>query len=333
MPRDDEDIHDLAGAADASGASPHQPVLLEEAVAGLAIRADGTYVDGTFGRGGHSRLVLASLGPTGRLLAIDRDPEAAREAARIDDARFRFVAARFSALGRILDESGIERIDGLLLDLGVSSPQFDRPERGFSFRSTGPLDMRMDPGAGQSARDWLLSASAAEIAEVLRRYGDERAALPIAKAIAARRRELGATALQTTTELAGLVAGVLRRRGATRTTLGKDPATRTFQAVRIFVNQELEELANVLTVAVDRLAPGGRLVVIGFNSVEDRLVKRFMADASGRNAPRDPVRGAVLEGHAPRLRIVGRVLPDEAERARNPRARSAVLRIAQRVEK
>jgi len=315
-----------------SAPSPHLPVLLEQAIAGLAIRADGIYVDGTFGRGGHSRRILAELGPHGRLLGIDRDPEAAREAEGIADARFRFVASRFSALGDVLDALGIERIDGLLLDLGVSSPQFDRPERGFSFRSTGPLDMRMDPGTGVSAREWLLDASEAEIADVLRRYGDERAALPIAKAIAARRRDAGATALQTTTELAGLVAGVLRRRGATRSTLGKDPATRTFQAIRIFVNQELAELADVLKTAVDRLAIGGRLAVIGFNSIEDRLVKRFMADEAGRNAPRDPIRGDVLPGHAPRLRIVGRVLPDESERARNPRARSAVLRVAQRIQ-
>lgn len=315
-----------------SSRSPHLPVLLEQAVAGLAIRADGTYVDGTFGRGGHSRRILAELGPEGRLVGIDRDPEAAREAEALVDARFRFVASRFSALAEVLDGLGIDRIDGLLLDLGVSSPQFDRPERGFSFRSAGPLDMRMDPRSGISAREWLLGASESEIADVLRRYGDERAAIPIAKAIAARRRDAGAAALQTTTELAGLVAGVLRRRGATRSTLGKDPATRTFQAIRIFVNQELAELADVLKVAVERLAVGGRLVVIGFNSIEDRLVKRFMADEAGRNAPRDPVRGDVLPGHAPRLRIVGRVLPDEAERARNPRARSAVLRIAERVQ-
>lgn len=312
--------------------SPHLPVLLEEAVAGLAIRADGVYVDGTFGRGGHSRRILAELGPAGRLFGIDRDPEAAREAEEIEDERFRFVASRFSALGEVLDSLGVERIDGLLLDLGVSSPQFDRPERGFSFRSTGPLDMRMDPCTGMSAREWLLGASEADIADVLRRYGDERAALPIAKAIAARRRDAGAAALQTTTELAGLVAGVLRRRGATRSSLGKDPATRTFQAVRIFVNQELAELEDVLRTAVDRLAVGGRLVVIGFNSIEDRLVKRFMAEEAGRNAPRDPVRGDVLPGHAPRLRVVGRVLPGESERARNPRARSAVLRVAQRVQ-
>lgn len=315
-----------------SDRSPHLPVLLEEAVEGLAIRADGLYVDGTFGRGGHSRRILAALGPAGRLVAIDRDPEAAREAEAIDDPRFRFVASRFSALGEVLDRLGIDRIDGLLLDLGVSSPQFDRPERGFSFRSTGPLDMRMDPRTGVSAREWLLGASESEIADVLRRYGDERAALPIAKAIVARRRDAGTAALQTTTELAGLVAGVLRRRGATRSTLGKDPATRTFQAIRIFVNQELAELADVLKVAVERLAVGGRLVVIGFNSIEDRLVKRFMAEEAGRNAPRDPVRGNVLPGHAPRLRIVGRVLPDESERERNPRARSAVLRIAERVQ-
>ncbi|MCO5119983.1 MAG: 16S rRNA (cytosine(1402)-N(4))-methyltransferase RsmH [Burkholderiaceae bacterium] len=312
--------------------SPHLPVLLEQAVAGLAIRPDGVYVDGTFGRGGHSRRILAELGPTGRLVAIDRDPEAAREAAAITDGRFRFVASRFSALGEVLDALGIERIDGLLLDLGVSSPQFDRPERGFSFRSTGPLDMRMDPRTGVSAREWLLDASESEIADVLRRYGDERAALPIAKAIVARRRDAGAAALQTTTELAGLVAGVLGRRGATRSTLGKNPATRTFQALRILVNQELAELEGVLRTAVERLAIGGRLVVIGFNSIEDRLVKRFMAEEAGRNAPRDPVRGDVLPGHAPRLRVVGRVLPDESERERNPRARSAVLRVAQRVQ-
>jgi 16S rRNA (cytosine1402-N4)-methyltransferase len=313
----------------------HLPVLLEETVMALRIRADGVYVDGTFGRGGHSAAILARLGPAGRLLAIDRDPEAVAAARRwhegTGDARFSIAHARFSELGEVLDEQGVDAVDGVLLDLGVSSPQLDDPSRGFSFRADGPLDMRMDPTRGMSASEWLNKASEDEIAEVVRDYGEERFAVPIAKAIVARRGDAaGGAAFQTTGELARLVAGVVRRRSK-RPEMGKDPATRTFQALRIFLNQELEELAGVLSIAVDRLRPAGRLAVISFHSLEDRIVKRFIASESGRDAPRDPVRGTPLPGARIRLAPVARVLPGPAETEANPRARSAVLRVAERL--
>lgn len=311
----------------------HLPVLLEEALVGLRIRADGTYVDGTFGRGGHSAAILARLGPQGRLLAIDRDPQAVEAARRwheqTGDARFSIAHARFSQLAEVLDSQGVEAVDGVLLDLGVSSPQLDDPSRGFSFRADGPLDMRMDPTRGMPASEWLSKASEDEIAEVVRDYGEERFAVPIAKAIVARRGDPGG-ALQTTGDLARLVAGVVRSRRK-RPEVGKDPATRTFQALRIFLNQELEELAGVLSAAVDRLRPAGRLAVISFHSLEDRIVKQFIARESGRDAPRDPVRGTRLPGFRLRLRPVARVLPGPAEIAANPRARSAVLRVAERL--
>jgi len=283
----------------------HLPVLLHEAVAGLAIRPDGVYVDGTFGRGGHSRQILAALGPEGRLLALDRDPEAvaagqawARESA---DARFGIVHARFSALDRVLDEHGVGRIDGLLLDLGISSPQVDDPRRGFSFSGDGPLDMRMDPTEGVSAHEWLMQASVEQITEVLKRDGDERFAFPIAKEIAARRDQNSA----------------------------KNPATRTFQALRIHTNDEGGELARVLNIALSRLKPSGRLAVISFHSNEDRVVKQFIARHAGRDAERHPVTGAWLA--EPLMKSVGRWLPGEAEQAVNPRARSAILRVAERL--
>lgn len=312
----------------------HVPVLLDEAVDALAIRADGVYVDGTYGRGGHSGAILARLGAGGRLLALDRDPEAveaARQWARdAADPRFAIEHAPFSRLAQVAESHGHAQVDGVLLDLGVSSPQLDDPARGFSFRHDGPLDMRMDPGTGVSARQWLLTASESAIAEVVRDYGEERFAVSIAKAIAARRRERGDAALRTTGELAGLVAGVVRSRRA-KPEAGKDPATRTFQAVRIHVNRELEELTDGLNAAVGCLRPGGRLAVISFHSLEDRLVKRFIARESGRDAPRDPVRGGVAAGVRVRLRSVARVLPSAAECAANPRARSAVLRVAERI--
>ncbi|HWS74914.1 MAG TPA: 16S rRNA (cytosine(1402)-N(4))-methyltransferase RsmH [Quisquiliibacterium sp.] len=310
------------------------PVLLEEAVVALRVRADGVYVDGTFGRGGHSAAILSRLGPAGRLLAIDRDPQAVAAARRwqeqTGDARFSIAHARFSELGEVLDSQGVDAVDGVLLDLGVSSPQLDDPSRGFSFRADGPLDMRMDPTRGVPASEWLNKASQDEIARVVRDYGEERFAVPIAKAIVARRGDAGGAALQTTGELARLVAGVVRSRGK-RPEVGKDPATRTFQALRIFLNQELEELTGVLSAAVDRLRPAGRLAVISFHSLEDRIVKQFIVRESGRDAPRDPVRGTRLPGTRVRLRPVARVLPGEAETAANPRARSAVLRVAERV--
>ncbi len=317
-----------------AGRYGHQSVLLDEAVGALAIRADGCYVDATFGRGGHSRAILARLGPHGRLLALDRDPEAVAAGRAWRDPRFAIEHVRFSALDAVLDARGIDRVDGVLLDLGVSSPQLDDPARGFSFRGDGPLDMRMDPTRGVSAREWLLGASVDDIAKVVRDYGEERLAVQIAEAIAARCRDAGEQALRTTGELAALVAGVVRRRGG-RAEVGKDPATRTFQALRIHVNQELEELALVLGKAVARLAQGGRLVVISFHSLEDRMVKQFIAHETGRDAPRDPVTGAARPDAAPRLRAIARVLPGVPRgkgRARpaNPRARSAVMRVAER---
>lgn len=317
------------------GETGHLPVLLQESIAALAIRADGVYLDCTFGRGGHSSAILERLGPSGRLIALDRDPQAVAAGGRLleraGDGRFWIGHARFSQLGAALDSRGVEAVDGVLFDLGVSSPQLDDPSRGFSFRDDGPLDMRMDPTQGMSARQWLLVASEDEIAEVVRTYGEERFAVPIAKAIVARRRDAGESALATTAELARLVAGVVRRRQK-RPEVGKDPATRTFQALRIFVNQELAELEVGLEAAVQRLRPAGRLAVISFHSLEDRIVKQFIARESGRTAERDPIRGTLAAGVRLRLRALGRVLPGDAEVARNPRARSAVLRVAERLE-
>ncbi len=307
----------------------HRPVLLEACLEALSIRPDGCYVDATFGRGGHSAQILQALGSRGRLIAIDRDPEAVAAGLQWKDARFSVVHARFSQLAGVLDDAGVARVDGILLDLGVSSPQLDEGGRGFSFRLDGPLDMRMDPGQGVPARHWLRDATEQEIARVVRDYGEERFAVPIAQAIAARFRQQGVDALGTTGELAALVAGVVRRRG--RAQVGKDPATRTFQALRIFINQELEELALVLEQSVARLTPGGRLAIISFHSLEDRMVKQFIAREAGADAPRDPVTGVARPVVAPRLRPVARVLPDRAEIDANPRARSAVLRVAQRI--
>jgi len=318
----------------------HQAVLLDEAIDALAIRADGRYVDCTFGRGGHSAAILGRLGPEGRLLAFDRDPQAVACGRQWSDARFAIVHARFSAFDTELDRHGFGQVDGVLLDLGVSSPQLDDPTRGFSFREDGPLDMRMDPGSGSPVRDWLLSATEEDIAKVVKRYGEERFAVQIAKAIAARRRDAGDAALRTTGELAALVAGVIRRRQG-RAPTARDPATRTFQALRIHVNQELEELAIVLDKALARMALGARLVVISFHSLEDRMVKQFMAREAGRDAPRDPVTGAACPVVPPRLRVLPRVRAADrmqAPRVRgrhargaNPRARSALMRVAERI--
>lgn len=312
----------------------HQPVLRDEAIEALAVQPGGVYVDGTYGRGGHSAEILRRLGEGGRLIAIDRDPEAVTVGRRWTEeeprGRFEIEHAWFSELDEVLSRHGVDRVEGVLLDLGVSSPQLDDPSRGFSFRESGPLDMRMDPTRGMSARQWLEQASEASIAEALRDYGEERFAVQIAAAIAARRGDAGGAALQTTGDLASLVAGVVRRRRK-RPEVGKDPATRTFQALRILVNQELEELARVLDRAVARLKPGGRLVVISFHSIEDRIVKRFIARECGRDAPRDPVRGTPMHARAPRLRAIARVLPSRAETDANPRARSAVMRVAERL--
>ena len=307
----------------------HIPVLLHEATDAVVTVPEGCYVDGTFGRGGHSRALLARLTPQGRVVAFDKDPQAVAAAAAIADARFTCVHASFASMRERLGAMGISDVHGVLLDLGVSSPQIDDPARGFSFRFDAPLDMRMDTSRGETAAAFLERADERQIAEVIRDYGEERFAVPIAKAIAARRRDAGDDAFRTTGQLAAVVAGVVRSRQK-RPEVGKDPATRTFQALRILVNQELEELALVLDRAVARLKPGGRLVVLAFHSLEDRMVKEFLARESGRRARRDPVTGAPVHDAPPRLRVVARVLPDDAETAANPRARSAVLRIAER---
>ncbi|MCB1916097.1 MAG: 16S rRNA (cytosine(1402)-N(4))-methyltransferase RsmH [Rhodocyclaceae bacterium] len=308
-----------------SAISGHVTVLLEEAVEGLAIRADGVYVDGTFGRGGHSRAILAHLGPGGRLIALDRDPSAVAAAEAIRDSRFTIVHAPFSEMNRALDAHEVGRVHGVLLDLGVSSPQLDEAARGMSFRFDAPLDMRMDTSRGATAAQWLAEASVGQIREVLRDYGEERFAHAIAKALVAAR---AGQPVATTGQLAAIVEKAVRTREP-----GQHPATRTFQALRILVNQELEELALVLPQCVDRLAPGGRLVVISFHSLEDRIVKRYLRDAS--RPPRLPSRLPLRECELPQpvLTLIGRAQrPSEAERTANPRARSAVMRIAERRE-
>lgn len=303
----------------------HISVLLDEAVEALAIRADGVYVDGTFGRGGHTRAILARLGADGRVLALDRDTAAIEAARAIADQRLTVVQTPFSELEAVLDEQGIAEVNGVLLDLGVSSPQFDDAARGMSFRHDAPLDMRMDTRSGQTAREWLAVASVAEMAEVFREYGEERFAHAIAKAIAVARTR---GAVETTRQLAELVEKAVRTREP-----GQHPATRCFQAIRIYINRELEELARVLPQAVSRLAHGGRLVVISFHSLEDRIVKRFMRDAARppQLPSRLPLRAAELP--SPELALVGRAQkPSPVEVVANPRARSAVLRVAERLE-
>src|SRR5918994_4668404 len=300
----------------------HQPVLAREAIEALALRAGGVYVDGTFGRGGHSRLILEQLGPRGRLIALDRDPQAARAAAEIRDPRFTFVQTNFAQLSRALDDAGAAMVHGMLFDLGVSSPQLDDPQRGFSFRADGPLDMRMDPTHGMSAAQWLATAEEQQIREVIRDYGEERFAKQIAAAIvAARRRE----PLLRTRQLADLVAQAVRTREP-----GQDPATRTFQALRIHVNRELEEVSLMLPQAAAGLAPQGRLAVISFHSLEDRIVKRFMQGLARPEVPRRlPLRATEMP--QPVLKLVGRaVRASHEETRRNPRARSATLRVAER---
>jgi 16S rRNA (cytosine1402-N4)-methyltransferase len=308
--------------ADPSPAA-HSPVLLDEAIAALAIRPDGVYLDATFGRGGHSRAILARLGPQGRLVALDRDPQAIAAGKEIVDPRFTINHAAFSRLGEVLDALGIAAVDGVLLDLGVSSPQLDDAARGMSFRFDAPLDMRMDTTQGETAADFLARADQSEIEEVIREYGEERFAHALAKAlVAARQRER----ISSTGQLAALVAQVVRTREP-----GQHPATRTFQALRIHVNRELEELSLALPQALGRLKPGGRLAVISFHSLEDRIVKRFMRAAAQPPQPPKgvPVRAADLP--APSLRLIGKpIRAGEAEIARNPRARSAVLRVAEK---
>ncbi len=278
--------------------------------------ASGTYIDATFGRGGHARLILSRLSPEGRLIAFDKDPEAVAAAAQITDPRFSIRHEGFNQLGLL----GPASAAGILMDLGISSPQIDTPERGFSFRFEGPLDMRMDTTRGQSVAQWLAAAEVEKIAEVIRDYGEERFAGPIAKAIVARRQERGP--ISTTTELAQLVAGAVKTRES-----GQNPATRTFQAFRIFINAELEELQQALEAGMNVLQPGGNLVVISFHSLEDRIVKQFIAKHSRDEFNRlDPFAAPKVM----KLKALGRVKPDAAEIAGNARSRSAVMRVAQR---
>ena len=301
----------------------HVTVLLQEAVDALEIKADGIYVDGTFGRGGHSLAVLERLGPEGRLIAFDRDPAAIAAGQALGDARLTLVHSAFSALDEALDELGVAQVDGVLLDLGVSSPQLDDAARGMSFRFDAPLDMRMDTSRGQTVAQWLAEASVDQITEVIRNYGEERFAYAVAKAIADART---GGAVATTGQLAAIVEKAVRTREP-----GQHPATRTFQAFRIFINQELEELTRVLPVCVRRLRTDGRLAVISFHSLEDRIVKRFMRDESRPPVlpARLPIRAADLP--QPRLRLIGKAMrPGAAEVSANARARSAVLRVAER---
>ncbi len=305
----------------------HISVLLAETLAGLAIKEEGIYLDGTFGRGGHSREILHALGPNGRLYAIDRDPAAIAAAAPLQaDARFHITHSPFAALAHIAEQQGIfGKIDGILLDLGVSSPQLDEAERGFSFMRDGPLDMRMDPTSGLSAADWLASADVEDITFVLREYGEEKSAWRIANAIVAHRAE---QPLRRTSELAALISSVVPKSAKEK----KHPATRSFQAIRIYVNSELEQVNLALQGAMAALKPGGRLCVISFHSLEDRLVKQFMRrHAKPAPVPRGmPLTEAQLKQAIP-LKLIGKaIMPSEAELANNPRARSAVLRIAER---
>lgn len=305
----------------------HRPVLVSEVLAALAVRPDGCYVDATFGRGGHAAAILERLGPTGSLLALDRDPAAAEwaRAEFCNEPRFQFVQSRFSELASIVTERRLcGRVDGVLLDLGVSSPQLDDPERGFSFSRNGALDMRMDPTSGSSATDWLNRIGEMELERILAEFGEERFHRRIARAIVAARRRAPIT---TTARLAEIVSLAIPTRQP-----GKHPATRVFQAVRIAVNDELNELRAVLPQTTQILAPGGRLAVIAFHSLEDRMVKRFMRErARGQELPLDlPVVG-VPEGIS--LRLIGRPSrPADPEVMANPRARSAVLRVAERLE-
>ena len=301
----------------------HATVLLHEAVEALQVKADGVYVDGTFGRGGHSRLILEKLGAHGRLIALDKDPAAVAAGQEIADPRFVMVHSGFTYLAEVLRRQSVEKVDGVLLDLGVSSPQLDDAQRGFSFRFDSPLDMRMDTSSGPTAAEWLATVDEGLLGEIIRDYGEERFAKQIARALVAAREE---HPVVTTRRLGEIVAQAVRTREP-----GKNPATRTFQAIRIYLNQELEEIARVLPQCVDCLKPEGRIVVISFHSLEDRMVKRFLRDmAQGDKLPRNlPIRAADVP-HG-KLNLVGKAIratPQEV--ATNPRARSAVMRVAER---
>ncbi|WP_373186845.1 16S rRNA (cytosine(1402)-N(4))-methyltransferase RsmH [Halopseudomonas sp.] len=303
----------------------HTSVLLDEAIEGLAIKPDGLYVDGTFGRGGHSRALLARLSAQGRLLGFDKDPDAVRVGAKLaaEDGRFVVIQRSFADMAEELRQRGLHgQVDGVLLDLGVSSPQLDDAERGFSFMNDGPLDMRMDPTSGQSAAEWINSAAEQDIVTVLKEYGEERYAKRIARAIVSRRGEQPFTRTADLAEVVKVANPAWEKH--------KHPATRAFQGIRIFINRELDDLAEGLKAALEVLAPGGRLVVISFHSLEDRLVKQFMRrEAKGAPLPRDlPIRAADIDVS---INLVGKaIMPSAAETAVNPRARSAVLRIAEK---
>jgi 16S rRNA (cytosine1402-N4)-methyltransferase len=306
-----------------SDGGSHTTVLLHEAVDALAIRQEGIYVDGTFGRGGHSAEILKRLGATGRLIALDRDLSAVAAGRQWRDGRFQIVHRSFAHLAEVLREQGVQKVDGILLDLGVSSPQLDEAARGFSFRFDAPLDMRMDTSGGMTAAQWLETVEEGFLAEVIRDYGEERFAKQIARAIVAAR---AIRPIHTTRQLVELVGKTIRTREA-----GQNPATRTFQAIRIYLNRELEELARVLPECVTHLKTGGRLVVISFHSLEDRIVKHYLREmAEGDKLPRNvPIRASEVP-HG-KMNLVGRaVRVSGAELQANPRARSAVMRVAER---
>ncbi|MBK7415159.1 MAG: 16S rRNA (cytosine(1402)-N(4))-methyltransferase RsmH [Dechloromonas sp.] len=302
----------------------HVTVLLEEAVESLAIKADGIYMDGTFGRGGHSRLILSKLGKNGRLVAVDRDLHAIAAGAAIKDSRFQLIHRAFGDIAEAAHEAGLQAVDGILFDVGVSSPQIDDGERGFSFRHDAPLDMRMDVTQGETAAEWLARAEIRDITEVIRNYGEERFAFQIAKKVVAARVE---QPIVTTGQFAAIVRETVRTREP-----GQDPATRSFQALRIHINQELRQLEVALPQALELLKPGGRLVVISFHSLEDRIVKNFMRNESvADDMPKGlPLRADQLP--KPKLRLVGKqIKPSVAEIRANPRARSAVMRVAEKL--
>ena len=305
----------------------HRPVLLDEAVAALAIRPDGVYLDGTFGRGGHSAAILAQLGPQGRLLAMDQDPQAVAAAKQkfAEDARFQIVQRNFEALQDFVAEQGLVcKVDGVLLDIGVSSPQLDDASRGFSFLKPGPLDMRMNPHAGQSAAEWLAQVDEYDLVTVLMHLGEEKFARRIAHAIVQYRQQ---AEINDTVQLANIIAAAIPVKDKK-----KHPATKSFQAIRIFINRELEVLEHALQAAVNVLSVGGRLAVISFHSLEDRMVKRFFRDVSrGPQLPKDiPIMAKDLQQP---YRLVGKAIkPGQQELQQNPRARSSVLRVLERIE-
>jgi 16S rRNA (cytosine1402-N4)-methyltransferase len=304
----------------------HRTVLLDEAVNALDLegaRANGIYIDGTFGRGGHSRLILSKLGANARLIAFDKDPQAIATAEQIKDQRFTIVHDSFATMADALAERGIGKVDGILLDLGISSPQVDDAARGFSFRNDGPLDMRMDTTRGMSAAQWLATETEQTLEKVIKEYGEERFAFQIAKAIVARR---AVEPISSTRQLAGIVAGAVKTREK-----GKDPATRTFQAIRIFINKELEDLEAGLKQAYEALAPGGIIAIISFHSLEDRMVKRFFAERANVPQPdrRLPIRAVDLP--QPELKLLAKIKPSDEEVDANPRSRSAVMRVALRL--